>query len=132
MQSFDNLDKNIDKYYEGSLDNNSSDESAIKEALDMMSLAKDFEKIVSIPTDVSSIVEKGQQIRLNAKLRKETFKFLPIAILITAFIGLIAIKSSLIVISIVQVILSVLLISLIVLVPRKYKRREHNWANQIW
>lgn len=126
MKPFDNLDKNIDKYYADSLDPHITDQCELKEALDMMTTANKIDNIVSIPTDVSLIIEKGQEVRLKTRLRKETFKFIPIAILIVLILTLIAIKSSLIVISIIQITLSILLVSLIVLLPIKRNRREEN------
>ena len=94
MKSFDDLDKNIDKYYEGSLGDATSDELELKATLDKMSLADHIEDNISVPIDISSIVEKGQQIRLSTKLRKATFKFLLVAILLSTVIGFMSIKLS--------------------------------------
>lgn len=94
MKSFDDLNKKIDKYYEGSLDGNTSEELEIKNALDRMSSIKDIENNISIFVDVSSVVEKGQEIRFNKKLRQDTFKFLTLAILIAILFGFMYTKVS--------------------------------------
>ncbi|GAA0084031.1 hypothetical protein UT300007_04700 [Clostridium sp. CTA-7] len=94
MKSFDDLDKNIDKYYEGSLNDSTSDELEIRSALDKMSIVNNIENRISIPIDISSIVEEGQEIHFNKNLKKATFKFLLFAIALSILIGFIYVKVS--------------------------------------
>ncbi|PRR83763.1 hypothetical protein [Clostridium vincentii] len=123
MKSFDDLDKNIDKYYERSLDGATSDRLELKAILDKMSLANHIEDNISVPIDISSIVEKGQQIRLSTKLRKATFKFLLVAILFATVIGVMSIKLSISVIMVSQFgMLIVLLIVNSILLKQKARR----------
>ncbi len=124
MKSFDNLDKNIDKYYEGSLDGAASDELELKEVLDKMSFASNIDDKVPISIDVSSVVEKGQEIRLSAKLRKATFRFFIFAILLSSFIGFIYIKTSIEVVVIAQTILLMALLMINFLLLKRKSRRE--------
>ena len=124
MKSFDNLDKNIDKYYEGSLDGATSDVVELKAILDKMSLADKIEDNVSMPIDISSIVEKGQQIRLSSKLRQATFKFLLMAILFATVIGFMSMKVSLPVIVAAQIVMLIVLLTLNVMLLKRKSRRE--------
>lgn len=124
MKSFDNLDKKIDKYYEGSLDGVTSDELEIKEALDKMSIASNIDDKISVPIDVSSIVEKGQEIRFSTKIRKATFKFLIFAILVSTLVGFVYIKISIEVMLISQTVLLIVLLIINFVLLRKKSRRE--------
>lgn len=124
MKSFDDLDKNIDKYYEGSLDDATSDELELKSTLDKMSLADHIEDNISVPIDISSIVEKGQQIRLSTKLRKATFKFLLVAILFATVIGFMSIKVSIAVIVAAQIVMLIVLLTLNLILLNRKARRE--------
>ncbi|GFZ30186.1 hypothetical protein CSC2_07120 [Clostridium zeae] len=94
MKPFDNLDKNIDKYYDGSLNEESKEEADLKVILDKMYLAEDLETRVSVNIDINSIVENGNQTRFAKKLRKETFKFLLFAGFLSIFIGFMYIRVS--------------------------------------
>jgi hypothetical protein len=111
MKSFDDLDKNIDKYYEGSLDGATSDELEIKAALDKMSRVDEIDNI-SVPIDISAIVERGQQIRFDTKLRKSTLQFLSLAILLATAIGVISLKVSIPVIMVVQFVMLIVLLTI--------------------
>jgi len=124
MKSFDDLDKNIDKYYEGSLGDATSDELEVKATLDKMSLADYIENNISVPIDISSIVEKGQQIRLSTKLRKATFKFLLVAILLSTVIGFMSIKLSISVIIGSQFGMLILLLIINSIILKQNARRE--------
>ena len=124
MKSFDDLDKNIDKYYEGSLGDATSDELEVKATLDKMSLADYIENNISVPIDISSIVEKGQQIRLSTKLRKATFKFLLVAILLSTVIGFMSIKLSISVIIGSQFGMLILLLIINSIILNQKARRE--------
>lgn len=117
MKSFDYLDEKIDKYYDGSLEGITSNELELKSTLDKMSLVNGIENNVSISIDTRSVVEKGQQIRLNNKLRKATIKFLSLAILLAALIGFMYTKVSISVIMTYQfvVLIFLLLLNLILL-----------------
>lgn len=121
MKSFD---ENIEKYYDGSLDESISDELELKEALDKMSLVSSLDDKVPINVDVSSVVEKGQEIRFSLKLRKATFRFLIFAILVATLIGFIYIKTSVKIIMIVQTVLLILLLIINFVLLRKKSRRE--------
>lgn len=123
MKSFDDLDKNIDKYYEGSLDGVTSDELEIKAALDKMTLVEDIDKI-SVTIDISSIVEKGQQINFNTKLKKATFKFLSLAILLSTIIGFVSLKVSIQVIIAVQFLMLIVLLTINLISLKRKARRE--------
>jgi hypothetical protein len=124
MKSFDNLDKKIDKYYEGSLDGVTSDELEIKEALDKMSLASNIDDKISVPIDVSSIVEKGQEIIFSTKIRKATFRFLIFAVLVSTLVGFVYIKTSIEVMLISQTVLLIVLLIINFVLLRKKSRRE--------
>lgn len=124
MKSFDDLDKNIDNYYEGSLDGATSDGLELKATLDRMSLADHIEDNVSMPIDISSIVEKGQQIRLSTKLRQATFKFLLVAVLLSTVIGFMAIKLSISVIIGYQFGILILLLIINSIILKQKARRE--------
>lgn len=95
MKPFDNLDENIDNYYDGSLNKANKEEVDLKSILDKMSIAEDLENRVSVKIDISSIVENGEQIRFAKKLRKETFKFLLFAGFLSIFIGFMYMRVSL-------------------------------------
>ena len=124
MKSFDDLDKNIDKYYEGSLDSATPEELELKTLLDRMSLADNIEDNISIPINISSIVEKGQEIRLKTRLRQATFKFLSLAILLSAGIGFIAINISIPVIMIAQFVMLIVLLTINIILIKRKARRE--------
>jgi hypothetical protein len=124
MKTFDDIDKNIDKYYDGSLDGSTSDELELKATLDKMSLVNDIENIISVPIDISSIIEKGQQLRFNLKLRKATFKFLSLAILFSTLIGLMCIKVSISIIFSSQFVVLILLLIINSILLKKKARRE--------
>lgn len=124
MKSFDDLDKNIEKYYDGSLDGTASDEIEVKEALDKMSIASTIDDKISISIDINDVVEKGQEIRFSAKLRKATFMFLIFAILMSTLIGFIYIKTSIEVIMIFQTVLLIVLLIINFVLLRKKSRRE--------
>lgn len=124
MKSFDDLDKNIDKYYKGSLDGATSDRLELKAILDKMCLADHIEDNISVPIDISSIVEKGQQIRLSTKLRKATFKFLLVAILFATVIGVMSIKLSISVIMVSQFGILILLLIINSILLKQKARRE--------
>lgn len=122
MKSFDDLDKNIDKYYEGLLDGTTSDELELKSALDKMSIVNNIERNVPVPIDISSIVEKGQQMRFNNKLRKATGKFLLLAILFSILIEFMCTKVSILVIMAFQFVLLILLLIINSILLRKKVR----------
>lgn len=124
MKSFDDLDKNIEKYYDGLLDGATSDELELKAILDKMSLADHIEDNISVPIDISSIVETGQQIRLSTKLRKATFKFLLVAILLSTVIGFMSIKLSISVIIGSQFGMLILLLIINSIILKQKARRE--------
>jgi hypothetical protein len=124
MKSLDNFDENIKKYYDGSLDGATSNELELKEALDKMSIASNIDDKVPISIDVSSIVEKGQELRLSVKLRKATFRFLVFAILLSTSIGVLYIKTSIEVIMISQTALLIVLLIINFILLRKKSRRE--------
>ncbi|MCM8710321.1 hypothetical protein M2651_04680 [Clostridium sp. SYSU_GA19001] len=124
MKSFDDLDKKIDKYYEGSLDGATSDELEIKSALDKMNLIEAIEENIPINIDISNIVEAGEKIRFNNKLRKSTFKFLILAILISALIGYVYIKVSIYVIVAIQFLVLITLLILNYVLLKKKVRSE--------
>lgn len=123
MKSSDNFDKNIDKYYEDSLDGVTSDQLQIKEALDKMSIIDEIENGIEISTNISSIVEEGQKIRLKIKLRKATFKFVILATLISSLLGFIFLKVSISMTIIVQIILIIaMLITNSIILKTKARR----------
>lgn len=123
MKSFDNFDKNIDKYYEDSLDGVTSDQLQIKEALDKMSIIDEIENGIEISTNISSIVEEGQKIRFKIKLRKATFKFVILATLISSLLGFIFLKVSISMTIIVQIILIIaMLITNSIILKTKARR----------
>lgn len=124
MKSFDDLDKKIDKYYEGSLDGATSDELEIKSALDKMNLIEAIEENIPINIDISNIVEAGEKIRFNNKLRKSTFKFLILAIVISALIGYMYIKVSIYVIVAIQFLVLITLLILNYVLLKKKVRSE--------
>lgn len=124
MKSFDDLNKNIDKYYEGSLDGATSDEFELKSILDKMSIANDVENNIPVSIDISSIVEKGQEIGFNNKLRKATIKFLLVATLMSIFIGFMCTKVSIAAIVEAQFVLLILLLIINSFIIRRKARRE--------
>lgn len=124
MKSFDDLDKKIDKYYDGSLEGITSNELELKVNLDKMSLVDDIENNISISIDIRSVVENGQQIRLNNKLRKATIKFLSLAILLSALIGFMCTKVSISVIMTYQFVLLILLLVLNTILLKTKARSE--------
>lgn len=124
MKSFDDLNKNIDKYYEGSLDGATSDEFELKSILDKMSITNDMENNIPVSIDISSIVEKGQKIGFNIKLRKATIKFLLVATLMSIFIGFMCTKVSIAAIVEVQFVLLILLLIINSFIIRRKARRE--------
>jgi len=124
MKSFDDLDKNIDKYYEGSLDSTTPDELELKTLLDRMSLADNIEDNISIPISISSIVETGQEIRLKNRLRQATFKFLSLAILLSVGIGFMAIKISIPIIMVAQFVILIVLLTINIMLIKRKARRE--------
>lgn len=124
MKSFDDLNKNIDKYYEGSLDGATSDEFELKSILDKMSIANDMENNIPVSIDISSIVEKGQEIGFNIKLRKATIKFLLVATLMSIFIGFMCTKVSIAAIVEVQFVLLILLLIINSFIIRRKARGE--------
>lgn len=121
MKSFD---ENIEKYYDGSLDESTSDELELKEALDKMSLASSIDDKVPINIDVSSVVEKGQEIRFNTKLRKATFRFFIFSILLSTLIGFIYIKTSIEVMIMCKTILLVVSLIMNLFLLKRKSRRE--------
>lgn len=126
MKSFKSLDENIDKYYEGKLDDSASDEIEIKAILDKMSIINDIENNISMPIDVSSIVEEGQRVRFNKKLKIDTFKFLLVAILVAISIGIICIKISIPVVLVAQFILMLGLLLINFIILKKKVRSDIN------
>ncbi|GKU24248.1 hypothetical protein CFOLD11_10740 [Clostridium folliculivorans] len=124
MKPFDNLDENIDKYYDGSLNKASKGEADLKSILDRMSIAEDLETKVSVNVDISSIVENGEQIRFSKRLRKETFKFLLLAGFLSIFIGFMYMRVSLYITFAIQSILLIFLLMLNQVFLKKKTRRE--------
>jgi len=125
MKSFDDLDKNIDKYYKGSQDNGATpDELELKTLLDRMSLANNIEDNIAIPINISSIVEKGQEIRLKTRLRQATFKFIALAILLSSVIGFMSLKVSIAVIVAAQFVMLIVLLTLNIILLKRKARRE--------
>lgn len=121
MKSFDEFNKDIDKYYEGSLDGATSENSDLKDALDKMSYIENIEEEVKIPINLDSIVEKGLDISSKKKLKKSTFEFLSLSILISIIVGVIGMKNSF------EVVLGfqfILLIILLILNTVLLKRRK--------
>lgn len=124
MKSFDDLDKKIDKYYDGSIEDINSNELELKATLDKMSLINGIENNISVPIDIRSIVEKGQQTRLNNKLRKATIKFLSLAILLSILIGFMCTKVSILVIMTYQFVMLIILLLLNSILLKKKVRSE--------
>lgn len=124
MKSYDNLDKNIDKYYADEIDKTSEEEAELKSILDKMSIAEDLVNSVSVNIDISSIVENGQQIRFEKKLRKETFKFLLFAGFLSIFIGFMYMRVSLYITFLVQFVAIIFLLILNQIVIKKKLRRD--------
>lgn len=124
MKPFDNLDENIDKYYDGSLNKASKEEADLKSILDKMSIAEDLENMVSVNVDISSIVENGEQIRFAKRLRKETFKFLLLAGFLSIFIGFMYMRVSLYITFGIQFIAMIFLLILNQVFLKKKPRRE--------
>ncbi|MBK1812208.1 hypothetical protein JHL18_16415 [Clostridium sp. YIM B02505] len=124
MKPFDNFDENIDKYYDGSLNKESKEESDLKSILDKMSIAEDLENNVSVNVDISSIVENGEQIRFEKKLRKETFKFLLFSAFLSVFIGFMYMRVSLYITFAIQFITMIFLLILNQVFLKKNTRRE--------
>lgn len=123
MKSFDDFDKNIDRYYEESLDGVTSDELQIKDALDKMSIISDIENDIPIFANISSIVEEGQEIRFKINLRKATFKFVTLALLISSLLGFMCIKVSIsITIGIQFILLIVMLLTNTIILKTKARR----------
>jgi hypothetical protein len=128
MKSYDNLDKsldkNIDKYYANEIDKTRAEEAELKSILDKMSIAEDLDNSVSVNVDISSIVENGQQIRFENKLRKETFKFLLFAAFLSVFIGFMYLRVSLYITFLVQFVAMIFLLILNQIVIKKKLRRD--------
>lgn len=124
MKSFEDLDKKIDKYYDGSLEDINSNELELKATLDKMSLINGIENNISVPIDIRLIVEKGQQTRLNNKLRRATIKFLALAILLSTLIGFMCTKVSISVIMIYQFVMLIILLLLNSILLKKKARSE--------
>lgn len=99
-------------------------ELELKAFLDKMYLANDIENNIAFHIEVSSIIEKGQQIRFNLNLRKATFKFLSLAILLSTLIGLMCIKVSISVIMASQFVVLILLLIINSILLKKKARRE--------
>ncbi len=121
MKSFDEFNKDIDKYYEGSLDGAISENKDLKDALDKMSCIENIEEEVKIPINLDSIVEQGLDISFKKKLKKSTFEFLILSILISIIVGVIGMKISF------EVVLGfqfILLIILLILNTLLLKRRK--------
>lgn len=121
MKSFDEFNKDIDKYYEGSLDCAISENKDLKDALDKMSCIENIEEEVKIPINLDFIVEQGLDISFKKKLKKSTFEFLILSILISIIVGVIGMKISF------EVVLGfqfILLIILLILNTLLLKRRK--------
>lgn len=87
MKDDKNLDEYIDKYYEGTLQSENSDEVEINEALSYMSKLDNLDSRGIINIDIDEIIDKGHEERSNKILKIKTIKFGIFAVLVAVLMG---------------------------------------------
>ncbi|QAA34499.1 hypothetical protein [Clostridium manihotivorum] len=123
MKPFNN-NENIDKYYDETLDTKDVEAMKIKYALDKMTIIEKLDQQSLTRVDVSKTVGEGLKLRNKKKLRRETFKFLLVAVIIAAFIGFIYTKMKIEVVFISQIGLLIILLALNDILLKRKVRRE--------
>ncbi|MBE6050372.1 MAG: hypothetical protein E7214_06865 [Clostridium sp.] len=125
MKDFKELGKYIDKYYEGTLENENLDEIEVKEALDYMYKLDGLNNEDIIKIDIDVAINKGDEERSNKILKVKTIKFGVFATLVAAIMGCASVYFSIKDIVIFQGITIVLLLLLnLILIKRNTAKEE--------
>lgn len=124
MKKESQFNEGINTYYSKEINKNNLKEEDLKKCLDKMNAITGLDENIAMDIDINKIIEKGQKIRVKRKLKIDTLKFSLLAAAISLVVGSIALKTSFILVCILQFIMIIVLLTINIITLNNSVREE--------
>lgn len=124
MKKESQFNEGINTYYSKEINEKNLKEEDLKKCLDKMNAITGLDENIAMDIDINKIIEKGQEIRVKRKLKIDTLKFSLLAAAISLVVGGIALKTSFILVCILQFIMIIVLLTINIITLNNSVREE--------